>query len=172
MSEIDPAADGTFVLRLYAQNGTSLVQQSQTTAPAGDGTLEIGLTDATKAKSKHYLTVGRNGGPSFTAPAETDFSIGWTTNLTVLYRGSEGLTLQCAEENDDPSSEDEVLLAFVDRDGDFIFVDTFVETAYETGIVRDVSKLLKAPIYFYGIRLAPDGRRTPGGWSKGPLRGA
>jgi hypothetical protein len=149
MSGIDPSVDGTFVLRLLADDGVTLVRESQATASASDGTLQIAFDTLTKAKSKHYLTVGRNGGPSFSAPAETDFAIRWTTNLSVLYGGSEGLTLQCAEENDDPSSEDEVLLGFVKRDGETTIVNKWVETAYETGIVRDVSKLLKAPVYFY-----------------------
>ena len=151
-----PTEAALFMLRVYEDDGSTLLWgPSPTNYTTDDGMSPLPIPEVHHDRTedqqrKYFLTVGRTGGPAtYDAGSQTDFSITWTTNLTILFPGSQGVTVQCSEENDDTSSDDEVYLEWLDHDGTTTAISHEIDDDFEAGEVHSVAGALGVPIYFY-----------------------
>ncbi|HYB99133.1 MAG TPA: endonuclease/exonuclease/phosphatase family protein [Candidatus Limnocylindrales bacterium] len=149
VDRVHPDAAGLYTLRLYDTDGLTQLGETSAATDEGSGLLTLRLARSEDRRRKMFLTVTRASRANYAAGTETDFSIGWTSNLSILFANSLGVTLQAVTENDDISADDEIRFSYVRKDGVVSGSHTIVDEDFEAGEVANVAPLLQVPNYFY-----------------------
>ena len=164
---LDPQNDGLYTLSLLEDDGVTVIDSNASGELGEGGVMYHRLARAESAERKFYLTVERNHPGPYAQLTETAFLIGWTTNLSILYPGPLGLTVQCSEENDSTSADDEVLLAYVRVDGHQTQHNHMIDDDWDAGENHSIAHITGSPIYFYDnvtIRLIEEDDTSGNDW--------